>query len=43
MLSMLGSGKSSLGHALLRSLKSVQQRTHPLGFATGTKFETHSG
>jgi len=43
MISMLGSGKLSLGKALLRSLKLVQQQMPPFSLEIGTRFETHSG
>ena len=41
--SILGSGNSSFGHALLRSWKSMQVRTCPFSFLTGTMLANHVG
>ena len=41
--SMCGNGYGSLGHALLRSVKSMQAHHFPFFFCTTTTFSSHSG
>ncbi|KAL0386510.1 UNVERIFIED_CONTAM: hypothetical protein Slati_4598000 [Sesamum latifolium] len=42
-MSIRGRGKGSFGHALFKSVKSIQRRHFPFGFGTNTTFANHSG
>src|SRR5438270_17727 len=43
MISVMGNGNSSFGHASLRFRKSMQIRIDPFFLVTGTMLETQSG